>query len=179
MRAWCVAVALVAAGVPADFRSGPQVGSTVPGQFEPLNVNGPDAGDEACLFCKYGNAPVVMIFAAKPSDGLGRLVRAVEAAAAANKGNAIGACAIVTDTSAATKQALGQLADDGNLRHVILAVIDPAKVKDYEINPDADVTVLLYSNKVVRSNFAFPAGKLDERAIADVTAEVKKHFGVR
>lgn len=182
MRPACAAVALLGVGVAvaADFRSGPQVGSTVPGQFAPLNVNGPDAGDEACLFCKYGNAPVVMVFAAKPSEGLAKLVREVEAAAAATgKDNEVGACVVVTDTSAVTKKALGRLADDANLKHVILAVIDPAKVKDYELNRDADVTVLLYSKRVVRSNFAFPPDKLDEKTVADVAAEVKKHFGVK
>ena len=59
--------ALLLSPIAADVKSGPQVGSTLPGPFEPLNLNGPDAGDECCLFCKYGNNPVVMVFASKPS----------------------------------------------------------------------------------------------------------------
>src|SRR5689334_19679875 len=99
----------------AELRSGPQVGMTVPGPFEPLNLNGPDAGDDCCLYCKFGNIPVAMVFAPKPSVELGKLVRELEAAAAvANKAGEVGACVIVTDTSAATRKALGKLADDAN-----------------------------------------------------------------
>jgi len=31
-------------------KSGPQVTEKVPGPFQPLNVNGPDAGKKACLY---------------------------------------------------------------------------------------------------------------------------------
>jgi hypothetical protein len=173
-----VAAALLAGVVAAaDLKSGPQVGATVPGPFEPLNVNGPDAGDECCLFCKYGNAPVVMVFAPRPSDALGKLARGIEAAAdAASKAGEVGACVIVTDTSAETKRALGKLADDAKLRHVILAVIDPAKVKEYELSPDAAATVLLYSKRVVRANRAFKAADLTDKAVADMLADVSRHF---
>jgi len=179
MRAALVAVVLLAVGgavCAADLQSGPQVGSTVPGPFEPLNLNGPDAGDECCLYCKFGNIPVAMVFAPKPSDGLAKLVRELEAATAASKAGEVGACVVVTDTSPATRKALGKLADDANLKHVILAVIDPARLKDYELNPDAAATVLLYSRRVVRVNHAFRPGELTDRAVKAVAADVKAHF---
>src|SRR5262245_16916086 len=125
MRAALVAAILFAAPVTvcaAELRSGPQVGATVPGPFAPLNLNGPDAGDDCCLYCKYGNIPVVMVFAPKPSDGLAKLVRELETATAgASKSGEVGACVIVTDTSAATRKTLGKLAGDANLKHVVLA----------------------------------------------------------
>jgi len=176
------ALLLVACGVApaAELRSGPQVGATVPGPFEPLNLNGPDAGDDCCLYCKFGNIPVTMVFAPKPSDGLAKLVRDLEAAAAAaNKAGEVGACVVVTDTSAATRRALGKLADDANLRHVVLAVIDPAKLKDYELSPDAAATVLLYSRRVVRVNHAFRTGELTDQAVRAVADDVKAHFGMK
>jgi hypothetical protein len=180
MRTGLVAAILLLAGglaPAAELRSGPQVGVTVPGPFEPLNLNGPDAGDESCLYCRFGNIPVVMVFAPKPSDGLAKLVRELEAAAdAANKTAEVGACVIVTDTSAATRKALGKLADDANLKHVVLAVIEPGKLKDYELNPDAAATVLLYSRRVVRVNHALRAGELTDKAVKAVADDVKTHF---
>jgi hypothetical protein len=172
------AVLLAACGAApaADLTSGPQVGSSVPGPFEPLNLTGPDAGDDCCLYCKYGNAPVVMAFAPKPSAGLARLVRKMEAAAAANPAGEVGACVVVTDTSAATRKALGKLADDANLKHVVLAVIDPGKLKDYELSPAAGATVLLYSRRVVRANHAFRPGELTDTAAAGLAAEMKAHL---
>jgi hypothetical protein len=180
MRALCAvttAALLSGAVVGADLKSGPQAGASVPGPFEPLNLNGPDAGDECCLFCKYGNAPVVMVFAPKPSEALAKLARGMDAAAdAANKTAEVGACLIVTDMSAESRRTLGKLADEAKLKHVILAVIDPAKVKDYDLSPDAAATVLLYSKRVVRSNRAFKPADLTDDAITGVLADVSRHF---
>ncbi|MDB5311584.1 MAG: hypothetical protein JWO38_5786 [Gemmataceae bacterium] len=174
-------VALLAGGsVRADeLTSGPQVGSTIPGRFEVLVLTGPDAGDESCLFCKYGNARVVMMFARQPSAELSELVRAVEKAAPGVDGLDVGICLVVTDPSTEMKRRLGKFADGANLKHVVLAVVDPAKVTDYALSPDAGVTVLLYSNKVVRSNHAFKPGGLTAKAREAVVAAVKSHLGTK
>lgn len=161
-----------------EFTSGPPIGSTVPGQFLTLPINGPDSGDETCLYCKYGNAPVVMVFAPKPSEELAKLVKALEAAVG-KAPEECGICAIVTDESAATRRALGKLADDARLKRLILATVHKDRVKDYELNPDAGVTVLVYSRKVVRWNDVFRPGKLDDKSIDRIAAEAKKHLGVK
>jgi hypothetical protein len=46
-----LAVVLLVGGVIAadDLKSGPQVGDTIPGAFNPLNVTGDDAGQKRCL----------------------------------------------------------------------------------------------------------------------------------
>ena len=46
-----LAVVLLVGGAIAadDLKSGPQVGTSVPGPFNPLNVNGSDAGQKRCL----------------------------------------------------------------------------------------------------------------------------------
>jgi hypothetical protein len=46
-----LAAALLAGGVIAAeaLESGPQVGKTIPGPFNPLNVTGDDAGQKRCL----------------------------------------------------------------------------------------------------------------------------------
>jgi len=191
MRVFYIAVAVVGLAVGAvaaylaagrttepdngEFVSGPQVGSKVPGAFEPLHINGPDAGDEECVFCKYGNSPVVMVFAAKPTEALASLVRKMEKAAGEAKGE-VGACVVVTDTSDATKAELGKLAGKENLKRVILAVIDPRKLKKYALHPEADVTVLLYSKQFVSVNRAFKSGELSEKAVAEIADEVAKFY---
>ena len=161
--------------VAADLKSGPQVGSSLPGPFEPLNLNGPDAGDESCLFCKFGNVPVVMVFATRPSEKLHKLMGELEKAASAAKIE-VGACLVVTDPSAGTQKALKTFADDAKLKATIVSVIDAAKVKDYELSKDAEVTVLIYSKRVVRMNHAFKSGELTDKAIETVTADAAKHY---
>ena len=157
-----------------EFLSGPQVGSKIPGAFEPLNINGPDAGDEACLFCRFGNSPTVMVFATRPTEGVAAFTREMEKAAAeATKAGAeVGACVVVTNTGLDTRKELARLADKENLKNVILGVIEPKKLKDYELHPDAEVTVLLYDKKVVRVNRAFKAGEFTEKTAGELATEV-------
>jgi pimeloyl-ACP methyl ester carboxylesterase len=157
-----------------DVESGPQVGATVPGQFFSIPVNGRDAGDDTCLYCKFGNAPVVMIFASKPTAEVARLVKALEPVAA-KADPECGICVIVTDASAESRRELGKLADEAKLKRTILATVDPANVKDWRLDPAAGATVLLYRNKVVRANFASKPGSLD---IPKLMAEVRTHLGV-
>ena len=46
-----LAIMLLVGGVMAagDLTSGPQVGTTIPGPFSPLNCNGDSAGQKRCL----------------------------------------------------------------------------------------------------------------------------------
>jgi hypothetical protein len=46
-----VAAALLAGSAFAaeELKSGPQVGKSIPGVFNPLHANGPDAGQKLCL----------------------------------------------------------------------------------------------------------------------------------
>jgi hypothetical protein len=171
-------------GTPArsgEFVSGPQVGSKIPGAFEPLNINGPDAGDEACLFCRFGNSPTVMVFATKPTEGVAAFTRQVEkaAAVATKAGNEVGACVVVTDPGEETRKELARLADKENLKNVILGVIEGRKLKAYELHPDAEVTVLLYDKRVVRVNRAFKAGEFTEKAVGELVPEVTKLYATK
>ncbi|HEV3439216.1 MAG TPA: hypothetical protein VG122_17750 [Gemmata sp.] len=165
----------LATGQPADpkeFLSGPQVGSKIPGPFEPLNINGKDAGEEACLYCRYGNAPVVMIFATKPTEGLDALVRHVEKAAVeAGRSGGVGACVVITESNEDTKTALSKLADKENLKQVVLGMIEPRFLKKYQLHSAAEVTVLLYSKLVVRVNHAYKPGELTEKVASDLGKE--------
>jgi hypothetical protein len=159
-----------------EFASGPQAGSKLPGTFEPVLLNTADAGDECCVLCKFGNDPVAMVFAARTGPALAATIEGLEKAAAAAKGPA-GACVVVTDTSEATKAELKKLAMVKS--HVVLGVIDAAKLKRYALHPDAEVTVLLFSRQVVRANHAFKAGELTEKRAGEIADEAAKFLAAK
>jgi hypothetical protein len=48
--------------------------------------------------------------------------------------------------------------------------------ENFGINPDAEVTVMLYSGMKVKANHAFAAGKLSKKGISAVVADVPKLF---
>lgn len=170
-----LAVAAVAVAVQgAGPESGPQVGDRLPGPFDPLHLSGPDAGEESCLFCKYGNDPVVMVFARSHSDGLAKLLKGAEAAAVKHEAAGLGAAVVYLDTSAPLKASAKKLADDAKLKHAVLTCIEPKAMEAYKLSADADVTVLLYSNRTVRANHSFKKGELTDKAVEKVLADLPK-----
>ncbi len=155
-------------------RSGPQVGQSLPGPFKPLNVNGPDAGQKACLYCRYGTRPVVMIFAREITPTVRTLIQRLEAATAANTDSSLGSCVIVCSDSESIAGQLAVLAQQDRLNQVILAVYKATGPTSYNIAPDADLTVLLYSHVEVKANHAFRKGEFTEQHIAAILADLSK-----
>jgi hypothetical protein len=168
----CLGIATVASAA-EPLKSGPQVGDKVPGAFEPFNLTGTNAGEECCLFCKFGTDPTVMIFAAEPSDALTALSKRVDDLCVKHKKDDLGACAIVYRKGTAQRESLKALAAKQGYKEVILATLDEAP-KKYAISPDADVTVLIYTGAAVKANHAFRKGELDEKGIAAVVKDVAK-----
>ena len=172
-----VAVVLLAgAAFAADLKSGPQVGEDVPGPFHPLNVNGEDAGKKACLYCKAGDSPVVAIFARSADDAaLKKLIAKVEETAAAKNPKAeLNTFVVFCSNSDKLEGQLKEFAEKANLKHVVLAIEEPAGPEKYNINREADVTVVLYKERVVKANHSFARGKLTEKDIDTVSADITK-----
>jgi hypothetical protein len=162
-------VPVLAAGA---ANSGPQVGEKVPGPFQPLNVTGPDAGKKACLYCRNGTNPVVMIFAREASPQLVNLLKRVDAATAAHRDDSLGSCAIFCDDAEGLPGQLAQLAKQSELNHTIIATFATAGPPRYKIAPDADVTVLLYTHCSVKANHSFRKGELTEASIESIMADL-------
>lgn len=155
------------------LKSGPQVGDKVPGAFEPFNITGTNAGEECCLFCKFGNDPSVMIFAAQPSDSLTALMKMLDELCVKYKKADLGSCVIFYQKGSALRSSLKALAAKEGFKEIILATLDEAP-KKYQISKDADVTVLIYTGAAVKSNYAFRKGELDGKSIASITKDVSK-----
>jgi hypothetical protein len=154
-------------------KSGPQVGDKVPGPFEPFNITGANADEECCLFCKFGNDPVVMIFAREQSEPLTALLKKIDTLNGKYKKQDLNSCAIVIDKSVKVKAGLKVLAVKEEFKHIILATMDDAP-KEYAVGKDADVTVLIYKGAAVKANHAFRKGELTEKAIEAIAKDVGK-----
>jgi hypothetical protein len=48
---------------------------------------------------------------------------------------------------------------------IILSIDQPTGPEAYKVSKDADVTVVLYNNRVVKANYAFEKGEADINAI--------------
>jgi hypothetical protein len=161
---------LVDATTAADLKSGPQVGEKLPGAFRCLNVNGPDAGQKVCLYCKNGDNPVVMIFARRPSAPLLALIKQVDTATAKHSGDNLGSFVVFLGTGAALEKELREAAARQELKHTVLAVYPLPGPEGYQVAAEAEVTVVLYTNGVVKTNSAFRKGELQEKDVERVLA---------
>ena len=172
----CIAAVLLTVPVIAagTATSGPQVTEKVPGAFLPLNVTDCQltAGNKACLYCRNGTHPVVMIFARAPTPQLVGLLERIDAATAAHGSESMGSCAIFCNDAEELPGRLAQLAKQSKLNHIILATFAAAGPTRYKIAPDADVTVLLYTHGTVKANHSFKRGELSEESIGTIMADL-------
>lgn len=159
----------------ADVKSGPEVGKGV-GAFNPTHVTGPDAGKSSCPVWKNGGSPVVAIFAREIDDNLTSLVKKVNKATKENSSKDMGSFVIfLTDDKDEMEKKIKSFADKNGISgETPLAMDNVAGPKSWNLSKDANVTVLLYSGRKVKANFAFEKGKMKEADIEKIMKELPK-----
>ena len=154
-------------------KSGPQVEEKVPGPFHPLNVTGENAGQKSCLFCSNGDNPVAVIFARNPDESLTKLIKKIDEATAKNSDSKMGSYVVFLSDSQDLEAKLKAMATKENVKNTILSIDNPAGPERYKISKDADITVLLYTGRVVKANHAFK-GALKDADIEKITGDISK-----
>jgi len=157
-----------------SVKSGPQVGQKVPGPFEPLNINGESANKKNCLYCQFGNAPVVMVFARDVTPAVTTLIKKLDTCNEENKASEMGTCVIFCSDDKGLETKLQNLVKETKLKKTVLAIDNPAGPEEYKIAKDADVTVLVYKERKVTANLTFTKGQMKDKDIDTVLAEVAK-----
>ena len=114
-----------------EFASGPQAGSKLPGTFEPVLLNTADAGEECCILCKFGNDPVVMVFAPNRAHARPARSRCWRKPRPPPRVRS-GLCD--RDRRPATRRRRrSRNSPRSSLKHVVLGVIDAPKLKRYSL----------------------------------------------
>ena len=177
LLAAAVVAVLGSALVAADLKSGPQAGDKVPGAFHPYNVTGEDAGKTACLYCKGGDDPVAVVFARTGDDAMThKLLKALDAETVKHAKADMFSFAVFTGDKSVLEPQLKDAAKKADLKKIVLAIEDkedPIPTK-YNLSKDADVTVILYVDRVVKANYSFGKGKLTDKDIEAVVKDVSK-----
>jgi hypothetical protein len=173
-----LALAFLAGASPADeaaLKSGPQVDQPVPGPFHPLNVTGAKAGQKNCLFCENGQNPVAMIFAREVTPELTKLLKKIDAETVKNRDAHMGSFVVfLSDDKEGLEKQLKDVAKDCNLEKIVLSIDNPAGPAKYNVARDADVTVVLYTDRVVKANYAFKKGDLKDRDVEKIVSDLPK-----
>jgi hypothetical protein len=171
------AVAVVSvASFGAEIKSGPQPGDKFPGPFHPLNVTGESKGEKACLVCKAGGAPVAMVFArCADCEMTAKLVKKLDEITAKNTSVDMNSFAVfLTDDTEVFSKKLEAQAKKSDLKHCTLAIDNPTGPEKYNVNKDAEVTVVLYVKRDIKASYAFKKGELTDAKIDEIVKDTAK-----
>ncbi|MBX9677925.1 MAG: hypothetical protein K2X38_04110 [Gemmataceae bacterium] len=113
-----------------------------------------------------------MVFAREASNDLTSLVKKLDSAAAANK--KLNTFVVFLNDDEKMEGKLKEMAEKEKVKNVVLAIDNPAGPDGYEINKDADVTVVLYNKRKVEVNHAYRKGELNTAAIEKIISELPK-----
>jgi hypothetical protein len=177
VAALSLVIALCAVSLlPAEekLKSGLQPGERIPGSFDPHNVTGEQAGKRFCLVCENGANPVAMIFARDVNDSLLRLINKIDAATARNKASSMGSFVVFLNDKDGLEEKLKEIAKKNGVKHLVLSIDAPEGPEDYKVAKEADVTVVLYTDYVIKANHAFRKGQLQDRDIDKILADLPK-----
>jgi hypothetical protein len=163
------------AGIAAEhLKSGPPIGEELPGTFEPVNITGPDAGDKSCIFCEYEARPVVLVFARDTSERLTILLRRLNAATDKHQAARLASSIIWLTTDADLPKRVRAIAEKERIQHTTLRTYKPEGPKGYSVAKEADITVILFTDRVVKARHAFRKGELSDKEIDAVLADIAK-----
>ncbi|SFI14122.1 hypothetical protein [Planctomicrobium piriforme] len=168
------AVALTALSTLA-FAEGLEVGSPV-GAFYVKDVTGPAAGTKLCYRCRYGDRPVISIFARDVNGSVSSLIHEVDAVVGKNQNQDMKAFVVLlTDEPEAGEEALKKVASEARVANTPLTTFDgQAGPAPYKISKDAEVTVMMWVDGKLKVNEAYKAGELTQEKIASLVGKTSQ-----
>ncbi len=176
MRSIVVSFAVLAACLPCLTAAEPVTSGLAtgqkPGPYSSIVSVGAERGQPHCYICDTADHPAVVVFARHLSDPLGKLVAGLDKAVADDKAGGLRAwVTFLSDDQTALDPKVEQWGKKYAVRGVPLGVFENVDgPPSYRLSREADVTVLLFVNRKVVSNFAFRDGGLTEERVANVLA---------
>ena len=116
-----------------------------------------------------------MIFAREISDNLTSLVKKIDAATVKNNKARMGSFVVFCNDDEKLPDNLKELATKEKLKKCVLTVEGrKAGPSGYDLNKDADITVVLYTKRTVKANHAFKKGEMKDKDITAIMEDLPK-----
>ena len=169
------AVLIVSAGLAmaAEIQSGLEKGKGVPA-FNVKDVTGPNKdGDELCYRCRYGNQPVVSIFAKEMTEEVAQLSKELDNVIAKNRDQKMaGFVVLMSEEPEQAAASLTVAAEKHKISQMPLTTFKGTKGPDgYKINSKADVTVMMWVDNKVKFSQGMSKSDLSKEMIAKLVKE--------
>lgn len=170
-----VLVATASLAMAAEIQSGLEKGKGVPA-FNVKDVTGPNKeGDELCYRCRYGNQPVVSIFAKEMTEEVAKLSKELDNVVAKNRDQKMaGFVVLMTEEPEKAEASLTAAAEKHKISQMPLTTFKGSKGPDgYKINTKADVTVMMWVDGKVKVSQGLNKSDLNSETIAKLVGETK------
>jgi hypothetical protein len=162
-----------------EDKVGTAPGNLLPGPFHPYNVTGERKGKHHCLVCQYGLKPVVLIFTREAPEAMKPLTKLVkdldEAIGADPSASLRGFVVFVSDDKdrAALDKKLSSWADEAKLMNVVVCRDEPGALAGYDLDKEAEATVIVYDKLRVAKKHTFGKDKLTDNDVRTIVSEAK------
>ena len=118
---------------------------------------------------------MVMVFAKNNTADLAGLVKKLDKLVAEKKDSKLTSVVnVVAEEADKAKEEIAKFAEKNEVANVALTVTNEKGAKNFKINPDAAVTVMVYRDKKITANHAVKDGGLDEKTVAAIIADASK-----
>ena len=174
--AGCAAVLVASVGLvmAGEIQSGLEKGAKVPA-FNVTDVTGPNKGDELCYRCRYGNQPVVSVFAKELTDEVAQLSKELDGVVAKNRDQKMaGFVVLMSENPEKSASALTECAQKHKISQMPLTTFKGLEGPEgYKINSKADVTVMMWVDGKVKVSHGLNKSDLNKDTIAKLVSETK------
>jgi hypothetical protein len=170
---------------PAAKKGELKPGDELPGPFQPYNVNGRFNGRFHCLVCERGLNPTVAVFVRGTDDleGVSALLQGLEATLKTKKNEKarLGAFAVFVDEQLPDVVANDEKRDEvskkledvaAKLDRVAVGMESKTNLEKYKLDPDVEVTLILYDKLKVVEVKKEAKGKLTKESVPALVNEV-------
>jgi hypothetical protein len=115
-----------------------------------------------------------MIFAREISGPLTSLVKQLNEATVKNKNKKLGSFVVFLSDDAGIAEKLIALAEKEKIDHTIFGFAEVEGPAGYNLAAEADVTVVLYTGRLTKANYAFKKGKMTADDVTRIVGDLAK-----
>ena len=162
--------------IAAELKSGLQIGDRPPA-YNVKDITGPSEGTSLCYRCKFGDRPVVNIFAREMTPEVVAFVKQINGVVGENSDKKMAAfVTLLTNDPDKDEAKLKEIAkNEGGLTNVPLTGFEGiAGPEDSKIAEKADLTVTMWVDSKVKVSHAFAKGEFKASKAKAVIADTKK-----
>ncbi len=144
-----------------------------PGPYSFLVATGPQRGQSTCYVCETADKPAVVVFARKLSEPLGQLLVKCDEWQLAQPKDSVKSWMTVLGEKTVSLDQLAKWSKEAGIKTTPVGVFDdPIGPPTYKLAEDAEITVVIWSNRKVVANYAFRKDELNADAIKKLTLAI-------